>query len=1417
MRPSIALGLIALASVLGLQQLVGAQQGVSVTSAAELRAALLAGASTLALDSPISFTEDAWPTPLVIDRPVFIYSAYRVFMDLRGSSRPLLTVTSSGSLTLQRIFLRNFLPPTPTDLTGLGPLPPFVSSGGLITYRVVVYHFLPDMAWVFEAQRANSSWWAQNAPAVMSDVYTGAMGPDLTHPGLYSLRYQSPQYVISSCFAPVDLTSCLPRDAPADTALAYCLYTTADSLRNPHVRNVRYFHHVGYDRSVYNWRFPVIASQPKTYTACPGITPSVNMDDIVGGVRVQAPLEFVGIRFKGTTSFNYSAWPPNLPLLLSAWTVDGSGSVVLRNSTIEVPDLAGTVASMQALPGCCSSDPTRPNLQPASVDWPSDEVLSAARAVASSGVPSVAASGGLLVGAWPGTGNRAAPGNLSLGLPIGNATLPGPTYSFNIGQWVLSQNTYLQFRAGSLYDSLSQGTSASWAFDNVNVEQSNVANDRALCFAAALAQGATLRSNIVRVSNDVELRAALAASVRYIQVMGDIKLNPANWPTGRDALQTSVGLIEVRACHPVPGQRYTLDLSDLLDVVRAAGRLLIQGDLVVTGLGWKAFSTSAAASGSTDMGPVGAFTAVTTTSGGSGSVEFKSVILDDKLATNQAQVGAAVERVLRLAQDASNEQAQVRNTTSHLGMGATLGAWQVYLNTSSTIMGWWVFTNVEVVWQAVPTAPPPTAASSSSSLSTGAIVGIAIGSAVGAVVIIAAALLGYNTFHQRKRGGSSDDGTYGQTSALKDKAADLEAGDSGTENGALNVALNTAESMNCQADMGPGSKADLSAAPTGTGTVPCFEKLSAGHMSDISAAIAQARSTKAILGIEDLVLQAMLAEGSYGRVYKALWRGTEVAVKVITLPAHMSGRERHERMAVMEAAISSSLSHPNIVQTFTFTIDRVEGAKARKANQLASLQESGGDSLPCASTDHCVALNGVGNGNGGGVTTATSGIPGSNVTSNIDDVLGYEIKLVQEFCDLGSLRDKLDTRVFFKPASVVGANAVLQSRPGSTSHAQTAAAAAVDPRRSADTAAGPDSAGVSAERGGGATKAPVVAGTPGSRIRSVVSGGDEPLLVDLSNVLDTAIDIARAMVHLHREGIVHADLKPRNVLLKGSTTDPRGFVAKVADFGLSLRLSAEETHISNAYHGTLAYMAPETLVNGHVSPASDVYSFGIMLYELFTGETAMRDVNKAFLAHSVAKENLRPTFPPDLAAPFEYQLLACRCWESNPEHRPTFAFILEELSRMRQRVGTPAFPQAAGAGSLAAVAAGRRATGTGAAQAPGTGWGLPGVQPHVQLDVTADRSLCNSDATLQPASVYGGLGTPGAGGPLPYVVGSVGAGPTSDDAGGSTVDGRSSTEPMMAVVPSGISRQALGHNSLMALLTDTSLCRSRGAGGPLAS
>lgn len=71
--------------------------------------------------------------------------------------------------------------------------------------------------------------------------------------------------------------------------------------------------------------------------------------------------------------------------------------------------------------------------------------------------------------------------------------------------------------------------------------------------------------------------------------------------------------------------------------------------------------------------------------------------------------------------------------------------------------------------------------------------------------------------------------------------------------------------------------------------------------------------------------------------------------------------------------------------------------------------------------------------------------------------------------------------------------------------------------------------------------------------------------MQLVPLAETALDVARAMAHLHQHNIVHSDLKARNVLLRSDMQDPRGFTAKVADFGLSLTIDPNSTHISNAF------------------------------------------------------------------------------------------------------------------------------------------------------------------------------------------------------------------------------------------------------------
>ena len=61
-----------------------------------------------------------------------------------------------------------------------------------------------------------------------------------------------------------------------------------------------------------------------------------------------------------------------------------------------------------------------------------------------------------------------------------------------------------------------------------------------------------------------------------------------------------------------------------------------------------------------------------------------------------------------------------------------------------------------------------------------------------------------------------------------------------------------------------------------------------------------------------------------------------------------------------------------------------------------------------------------------------------------------------------------------------------------------------------------------------------------------------------------------------------------NILLQGQPDEPRGMVAKVADFGLSVQMNQTETHVSGLYQGTLTHMAPEVLLNGAQSNAADV-------------------------------------------------------------------------------------------------------------------------------------------------------------------------------------------------------------------------------------
>jgi serine/threonine-protein kinase len=101
--------------------------------------------------------------------------------------------------------------------------------------------------------------------------------------------------------------------------------------------------------------------------------------------------------------------------------------------------------------------------------------------------------------------------------------------------------------------------------------------------------------------------------------------------------------------------------------------------------------------------------------------------------------------------------------------------------------------------------------------------------------------------------------------------------------------------------------------------------------------------------------------------------------------------------------------------------------------------------------------------------------------------------------------------------------------------------------------------------------------------------------------LSAAVTIFRqvcaAVQYAHKQGVIHRDIKPLNVLFRQNRTGPEEAV--LSDFGLAVQTDA--THQTFAHAGTLAYMAPEQL-HGHAQPASDIFALGVTLYQLLTGE-----------------------------------------------------------------------------------------------------------------------------------------------------------------------------------------------------------------------
>lgn len=154
-----------------------------------------------------------------------------------------------------------------------------------------------------------------------------------------------------------------------------------------------------------------------------------------------------------------------------------------------------------------------------------------------------------------------------------------------------------------------------------------------------------------------------------------------------------------------------------------------------------------------------------------------------------------------------------------------------------------------------------------------------------------------------------------------------------------------------------------------------------------------------------------------------------------------------------------------------------------------------------------------------------------------------------------------------------------------------------------------------------------------------------------------ALEIARGMEAAHKHSVIHRDLKPDNVLVHSD-----GGV-KLTDFGVARPFDSSMTQVGQ-FIGSLTYASPEQVQSGKVDARSDIFSFGVILFEILTGQLPFRSSNPTDLAIKISQAAVPPLNQIRPSVPFDLDLIARKCLRADPSQRPQSADqIVGELLR----------------------------------------------------------------------------------------------------------------------------------------------------------
>ena len=179
---------------------------------------------------------------------------------------------------------------------------------------------------------------------------------------------------------------------------------------------------------------------------------------------------------------------------------------------------------------------------------------------------------------------------------------------------------------------------------------------------------------------------------------------------------------------------------------------------------------------------------------------------------------------------------------------------------------------------------------------------------------------------------------------------------------------------------------------------------------------------------------------------------------------------------------------------------------------------------------------------------------------------------------------------------------------------------------------------------------------PGGTLKDRIRKGPLPP----STAITIALQVAQALEAAHAKGTIHRDVKPQNILLTEAGA------VKVVDFGIARAAALSKLTQTGHVLGTAYYMSPEQAEGKSVNPRSDLYSLGVVLYEMLTGKLPYKADTASLIAANPAKGSLRPPKEVDPVIPDKLSDTVVRLLAHDPKQRcPDASSLIADLERAR--------------------------------------------------------------------------------------------------------------------------------------------------------